>query len=298
MSAPHRQLYYKHTKSHNGILIDGEGQPYSTEAYAWIENFLTGDKLSYAVGNASNAYNSQERQMDPGLRTFKRHVLMLRPDIVVIYDELAADKPVEWSYLLHSYHEISLDEADGLLSTFNRAGHARVFLTGSSELNWSVTDEYEVPAENWRMIRDEQGKLIEYPNDAWHFAAKSAKTPAMRFLGIYQVRPREDEAAPQFNELRLLDQGRIRIGKWQISAELDVDQPASIRVLNMIDGVAFTSGGNALELQGKRFESRSASAAVLVEEREGELVVQDSFPETPPGAEAAIRYFKEKSESN
>ena len=95
-----------------------------------------------------------------------------------------------------------------------------------------------------------------------------------------------------------MDQGRIRIGKWQISAELDVDQPASIRVLNMIDGVAFTSGGNALELQGKRFESRSASAAVLVEEREGELVVQDSFPETPPGAEAAIRYFMAKSKSD
>lgn len=121
---------------------------------------------------------------------------------------------------------------------------------------------------------------------------------ARRFLGVSQVRPREGEAASEFNALRVLDQGRIRIGKWQISAELDVDQPAVIRILNTIDGVAFTSSGTALELQGKRFKSRSASAAVLVEERDGELVVQDSFPEAPPGAEAAIRYFKEKSESN
>lgn len=295
MSAPHRQQYYKHTKSHNGILIDGEGQPYSTEAYAWIENFLTGDKLSYAVGNASNAYDSKAENMDAGLRTFKRHVLMLRPDIVVVYDELEAEKPVEWSYLLHSYNEISLDEKEGILATFNRAGHARVYLTGSSELVWSVTDEYEVPANNWRMIRDEDGNLIEYTNDAWHFAAKSEKTGRMRFLGVYQVRPKDGESEPEFNELQLLAEGKIRVGRWQISAELDAQKPAAVTVLNTIDGVAFTSGGALLELQGKRFSGRSPSAALLVEERNGELIVQETLPEPPPGSEAARRYFKDRS---
>ncbi|MGY8719083.1 MAG: DUF4962 domain-containing protein, partial [Verrucomicrobiia bacterium] len=139
MSAPHRLEYYKHTKSHNGILVDGEGQPYHTEAYGWVENFLNGDKLSYAVGNASNAYDSLDEKFDAGLKTFRRHMIMLRPDVVVIYDELEAQEPVEWSYLLHAYNEISLDEKNQILTTANRTGHARVSLTGSSELDWSVT---------------------------------------------------------------------------------------------------------------------------------------------------------------
>lgn len=299
MSAPHRLLYYKHTKSHNGILIDGEGQPYSTEAYGWIENFLTGDHLSYAVGNASNAYDSPDEKMDAGLKTFRRHLIMLRPDIVVIYDELEAEKPVEWSYLLHAYNEISLEKKNQILTTTNRAGHARVYLTGSSELEWSVTDEYEVPAENWRMQKDADGQLKDYANNAWHFAAKSGKTSKMRFLAVYQVRPKQGELEPVFNFLQFPGPETVRVGKWKVTAAMDVRNPARIEIVNTVDGVAFNSDGRLLELGGQTFTGSVAGAALLVEKNGTVLKVQESSPEIPAAARPAIRHYSgSQSETN
>ena len=295
MSAPHRQLYYKHTKSHNGILIDGEGQPYATEAYGWMENFLTGDQLSYAVGNASNAYDSLEEKMDAGLKTFRRHLIMLRPDIVVVYDELEAEKPVEWSYLLHAYNEISLKPKNQILTTTNRAGHARVYLTGSSDLDWSVTDEYEVPAENWRMQEDADGQLKEYTNDAWHFAAKSPKTEKMRFLAVYQVRPKKGEAEPEFNDLQFPGPGVVRVGKWKITANMDASAPARIEILNAVDGVAFNSDGAALGLADQTFTGSAAGAALLVEKNGAGVQVQEALPDIPREARPALMHYRQSS---
>lgn len=291
MSAPHRLEYYKHTKSHNGILIDGEGQPYHTEAYGWVENFLTGDKLSYAVGNASNAYDSPGEEFDAGLKAFRRHMIMLRPDVVVIYDELEAQEPVEWSYLLHAYNEISLDEKNQILTTANRTGHARVYLTGSSELDWSATDEYEVPAENWRMIKDENGQLTEYSNNAWHFAARSKKARKMRFLAVYQVRSKNGETDPVFNFLQFPGPNTVRVGKWKITAALDVADPARIEIVNTVDGVAFNSDGGALELAGQTFTGSDAGGALLIEKGETSLRVQESSPEIPPAARPAFMHY-------
>lgn len=292
MSAPHRQLYYKHTKSHNGILVDGAGQPFSTEGYGWIETFVTGAHLSYAVGNASNAYDSLEEDMDAGLKTFRRHLIMLRPDIVVIYDELEAEKPVEWAYLLHAYNEIVLDQKHQILTTTNLKGHARVHLTGSSQLNWSVTDEYEVPAENWRLQEDAEGELKEYTNDAWHFAARSEKTSKMRFLAVYQVRPKQGEAKPEFNFLQFPGPDTVRVGKWEITAALDVNAPARIEILNTVDAVAFNSDGRTIELAGQTFTGSEPGAALLVEKTGKVSQVQEALPEIPREARPALRHFR------
>ncbi|MEZ4902107.1 MAG: hypothetical protein R2822_10295 [Spirosomataceae bacterium] len=46
MDDPHRLGWSKHTKSQNGILINGEGQPYSAEAYGYFSRFLQGEELA------------------------------------------------------------------------------------------------------------------------------------------------------------------------------------------------------------------------------------------------------------
>jgi hypothetical protein len=296
MSAPHRQLYYKHTQSHNGILINGEGQPYSTEAYAWIENFLTGDRLSYAVGNASNAYDSAEEKADPGLNNFKRHVLMLRPDIVVVYDELDAEKPAAWSYLLHSYYEMTMKPDQAMLSTSNRAGRAVAHLYGSSLMNWAVTDEYPVPAENWRGITDDSGELKEYTNNAWHFRADTAEAKSIRFLAFYQVRPHGLAEDFDFNEIRRIDGSTFRLGNWRVRAQMDPDQPARIEILNTLDGVAFASSGTVVGPGELAIETGSPASAKLAEQADGQWIIRQSQPRIPPGVEAGLRYFEGRQE--
>ncbi len=37
MDDPHCTRWYRTTKSQNGILINGEGQTYSSDAFGWIQ---------------------------------------------------------------------------------------------------------------------------------------------------------------------------------------------------------------------------------------------------------------------
>jgi len=298
MSAPHRRLYYMNTKSHNGILVDGGGQPYHTEAYGWMEHFLETEELSYAVGNASRAYDSPTENFDAGVKSFRRHLLLLRPDVLVIYDELEAEKPVNWTYLLHSYDRIRIDPEKRHLAVRTSKGRTDVRLLASAGLDWAVTEEYPVPARNWRGIRDEDGKLLEYPNDAWHFSAQSEKTRAMRFLAIYRLQPAEgaeDEASKDF--VQEIPPGAYRIGGWVIHAAMDAGTPAVLTVRNTGGTLAFAGAGGDLPLAPGLVPVGDRGHARLAEFRDGRWRLRESPPEIPPGAEIAIRHFQEKQET-
>lgn len=52
----HNLLSYRNTRAHNTLLVDGIGQPFSTKAYGNIVRMLGGESISYALGDASNAY--------------------------------------------------------------------------------------------------------------------------------------------------------------------------------------------------------------------------------------------------
>ncbi len=93
MGDPHFLGWYKDTRGHNGVLIDGKGQPFSDGAYGWIPRFLHGNKISYAVGDASNAYSGEfdKEKTELGMKHFRRYYIMLRPSIIIIYDDLEAD---------------------------------------------------------------------------------------------------------------------------------------------------------------------------------------------------------------
>ncbi|MBK7607960.1 MAG: hypothetical protein IPI18_12440 [Saprospiraceae bacterium] len=43
------------------------------------------------------------------MKTFRRHYIMLRPSIIIIYDELKADHPAEWTWLLHNDNGFQAD---------------------------------------------------------------------------------------------------------------------------------------------------------------------------------------------
>ncbi|HEX5025977.1 MAG TPA: DUF4962 domain-containing protein, partial [Agriterribacter sp.] len=109
MDDPHRLGWSKHTKSQNGILINGEGQPYSVDAYGNFSRFLQGTQLAYMKGDASNAYQSNQTKEDYGLNKFYRHIVLLKPGIIVIYDELEARSDASWSWLMHSIEDMKLD---------------------------------------------------------------------------------------------------------------------------------------------------------------------------------------------
>lgn len=98
------------------------GQRIGTEGYGWIPRHYVSDRISYVAGDASNAYGKVISPLwllrgkqsnleyspengwdDTGLKIFRRHIVTLgKSGYSFIYDELEADKPVTWSYLLHT----------------------------------------------------------------------------------------------------------------------------------------------------------------------------------------------------
>lgn len=139
-SDPHNLLSYRNTRAHNTLLVDGIGQPFTTRAYGDIVRMFNGEHISYALGDASNAYcgiseypmwqknfasHNLEQSRENGfgetpLKKYRRHIFLLHPNVVVIYDELEAGKAVRWDWLLHSPVKFQIDEATSTLTTRNK----------------------------------------------------------------------------------------------------------------------------------------------------------------------------------
>ena len=126
-------MSYRHTRASNSILINGIDQPFTTRAYGKITRMVTGENITYALGDVSNVYcGTSEYKMweknfekagltqtpDNGfgetpLKKYRRHIFLLHPYTVVIYDELESSENVRWDWLLHSPVEFDIDQKNG-----------------------------------------------------------------------------------------------------------------------------------------------------------------------------------------
>jgi hypothetical protein len=199
------------TRAHNAILVDGQGQPSrNLDAYGRIVAFDQGDDWAWIVGDASTAYR------EPALERFHRHAVWLAGDAIqtyVIFDSLAArdGKPHEFSYLLHFAFEPRVN-AEGLRATVTgEKGQARISWLTPQSLKFSLTDQFDPPAENWRP--DKQGK--DFPSQ-WHLAAVPPdKAPEQRFLAVIQTA--RADAAPDWPEPQRLGDDGVRIGSDRLT---------------------------------------------------------------------------------
>lgn len=166
-SDAHNLMSYRHTRAHNSLLVNGIGQPYSTEGYGSVMRAMGGQHISYCLGDASHAYRSIsndpmwvdyfkqagiEQTPENGfgatpLTKYRRHVLMLHPHTVIVYDELEASEAVRWEWLLHSPTEFKIDAVKKTLSTDNKTkGWVAVTqLFGGHVFTLSQTDRFVVP---------------------------------------------------------------------------------------------------------------------------------------------------------
>ena len=97
----------KWTRYHSTILINGIGQlgegktyfdrnaVFSMGARSQIIEAETSEELDYIIGDAGNIYKPPA-----GLQRFHRHFLYVKPDVVIVADDLETDKPAMFSWLL------------------------------------------------------------------------------------------------------------------------------------------------------------------------------------------------------
>jgi hypothetical protein len=93
------------TISKNSILINGNSQGGDLPYHGQITQFYNGGDFTYFVGDASKAY-------DAPMKTFKRAMLFIRPNVYIVYDELAASEKSTFSWLLNTFAKPEIDEAN------------------------------------------------------------------------------------------------------------------------------------------------------------------------------------------
>lgn len=237
MDDPHRLGWSKHTKSQNGVLINGNGQPYTVESFGRILRFHEDKGMTYALGDASNAYRSKESDEDHGMVKFFRHIALLQPSIIVIYDELESQSPASWSWLIHSIEGMELDSSSGTFASTADGFRGTGRLWSAAPVRWQITNRFEVPAVSFRV--SEGLRKFSFNDDQWHAKAISTDSVrTIRFLSVIQVGPkgekvvfRERQAAPGLV--------RLHIGDWEIEASLATHLPPQLRLEALKGDVRF-----------------------------------------------------------
>lgn len=281
----HNLMSYRHTRAHNTLLVNGIGQPYSTEGYGNIVRALGGSHISYALGDASHAYcgistdtmwinyfalagieQSAENGFGPTpLTKYRRHVLMLHPDIVLIYDELEASEAVRYDWLLHSPTVFSIGgDGDAMFSTENSAeGFVAVTqLYGAYDFSVSQTDRFVVPPA-------QTGP--DYPNQ-WHLTAQTDGHASTRYLAIIQVK---DAAAGETPVAVRRTGDDFTVDGWRIHVVLDAGAPACLTVTSDTDPVVFSYDTDNPVLEGEIYYRQSAGSSLLYDDTGNGYVVQE-----------------------
>ena len=251
-------MWYRHSRGHNTILVNGIGQPYDTSAYGRILRAVSNSSIAYALGDASNAYcgftkdemwltnfknagveQTPENGFGPTpLTRYYRHLAMLQPGIMVIYDELEASEAARWDWLLHSPVTFDIDTEAGTLTTTNAAEriHCRVTLLTSANADLSQTSKFLVPPAT---------QNASYP-DQWHFTARIDSKPKVRILAIFQPLNSSDE----FSEVTG-GNGDWTIDDWTITASLNPEEAPLLHIVNKRTGAMLDMSNAASVTDGK-----------------------------------------------
>ncbi len=93
------------TISQNALLVDGSGQAvHSASPVGRIIAAEFRDGVDYVAGEAAEAYQGK-------LKRFVRHILYVKPSLVVMVDDAEAAAPARFQWMLHGLGEFSVDES-------------------------------------------------------------------------------------------------------------------------------------------------------------------------------------------
>lgn len=144
------------TDTHNTLLVNGKGQPKDIESKGRISHFFHSPAYTFFVGDASEAYE------DP-LERYERAVLFIRPDLWVVYDEVAADTPSEFSWLLNTFGRPEVNERKRTVVVPQRETRLRVDHLLPEKLSYESSNErrYPIRTQAW-------SRFTEAFPEPWH----------------------------------------------------------------------------------------------------------------------------------
>jgi hypothetical protein len=92
-------------RAQNAVLIDGKGQKkHSADLGGRILKLETSAALDYVAGDATASYEGR-------LKRARRHIFFIKPDVVVIADDLEAPASADFQFMLHGQREFMVDQS-------------------------------------------------------------------------------------------------------------------------------------------------------------------------------------------
>ncbi|MFP4248250.1 MAG: DUF4962 domain-containing protein [Armatimonadota bacterium] len=130
--------FFQASNAHNTLLVNGESQPISITSRGNISAFFNSPRYCTFTGDASEAY-------DDLLEQFDRTVVFIRPGVFVVYDELAAPEPSEYTWLLNAFEAAQIDEAGQQMTIRQRHMRLGVHHLAPDDMTYAQTDERPHP---------------------------------------------------------------------------------------------------------------------------------------------------------
>ncbi len=174
--SPFHKEYVQQTQAHNALLIGGQGQINRDGSRGGaLVDFRQMVHMGYAAGDASNCF-------DGGVKKNKRHVLMVRPSLVVIVDEVDTEEPASIQWLLHAHNRFNLDDQQQTLVSEKELAAAKVHLVSQGGFRFSQTNEWPVdPRKGFPTVK------IPPPGKQWHFTAETNDMATHRRIAAIMV---------------------------------------------------------------------------------------------------------------
>ncbi len=184
---PHHAEWTRSTKANNCILVNGEGQQVRVAKGGKITGFQDAKSYTYVSGDATEAYDGK-------LNRWVRHILFLRPGIILLLDEIEAPAKSYFQWMLHAFEKMEI--GDNKIISKRRNAKMEVTLACPQGLTLSQTDKFDTPYN--------QGipeKYQEEKANHWHVCAETQeKTKKTRIAAIMAVSKMDDECDIQLHD--------------------------------------------------------------------------------------------------
>ena len=138
----HHRKWMWSTRRVNNILVNGQGhRPHSQSSQGNVVAFHTSPSIDYVMGEAADAYQA-EAGTPSLLDRYTRCILFVKPDLVVVYDRLAAKEPATFDYWLHAVDEFDVQDQQNIKLQV-RDVNCNIELLAPTELEFMQTDQYD-----------------------------------------------------------------------------------------------------------------------------------------------------------
>jgi hypothetical protein len=158
--------YVHSTRAQNGVLVNGQGQvKHSGAATGRIAASRLTPEWDWIVGDAPEAYGKL-------MTRCQRQVLFVKPDCLVLYDDLVAREPATFQFMLHALKSFTVDTRQGRVRVDQPNAGVEAQYLSPLPLVFQQTDGFKPAPKK------------EFPNQ-WHVEAGT--TNAQAGLGMLTV---------------------------------------------------------------------------------------------------------------